>query len=218
MRTRVKICGITRVEDGLAAAAAGADAIGLVFYDGSPRCVERRRAADIAVALPAFVSRVALFVNASAEEVERVLTEVPVDTIQFHGDESPRECAVYGMPYIKAVRMRPGVDLHRQRERYRQAAGLQMGEGVAGAWYNDRAGVPGGTGETFNWSLIPSDISAEIILAGGLNAANVTAAIEAVRPWAVDVSGGGEASKGIKGAKAIEQLMRGVQRGDRDND
>lgn len=210
MRTRVKICGITRVEDGLAAAAAGADAIGLVFYEGSPRCVERRRAADIAVALPAFVSRVALFVNASAEEVERVLTEVPVDTIQFHGDESPRECAVYGMPYIKAVRMRPGVDLHRQRERYRQAAGLLVD--------SYRAGVPGGTGETFNWSLIPSDISAEIILAGGLNAANVTAAIEAVRPWAVDVSGGVEASKGIKDAKAIEQLMRGVQRGDRDND
>lgn len=210
MRTRVKICGITRVEDGLAAAAAGADAIGLVFYEGSPRCVERRRAANIAVALPAFVSRVALFVNASAEEVERVLTEVPVDTIQFHGDESPRECAVYGMPYIKAVRMRPGVDLHRQRERYRQAAGLLVD--------SYRAGVPGGTGETFNWSLIPSDISAEIILAGGLNAANVTAAIEALRPWAVDVSGGVEASKGIKDAKAIEQLMRGVQRGDRDND
>jgi phosphoribosylanthranilate isomerase len=210
MRTRVKICGITRIEDGLAAAAAGADAIGLVFYDGSPRCVEHRQAAEIAAALPAFVSRVALFVNAAAEEVEKVLTEVPIDTIQFHGDESPRECAVYGMPYIKAVRMQPGVDLHRQREHYRQAAGLLVD--------SYRPGVPGGTGETFDWSLIPSDISDEIILAGGLNAQNVAAAIAAVHPWAVDVSGGVEASKGIKDARAIVQLMRGVQRGDRDND
>ncbi len=207
MRTRVKICGITRVRDGVAAAAAGADAIGLVFYANSPRSVEIDQAAEIASALPPFVTKVALFVNAPADEIEQVVSRVPIDLIQFHGDESPGFCSAQGKPYIKAIRMKPGVNLHQQRELYHQSGGLLVD--------SYRAGVPGGTGESFNWSLIPSDLSAEIVLAGGLTPHNVADAIRAVQPWGVDVSGGVEAAKGIKDAQAIKQLIRGVELGDR---
>jgi phosphoribosylanthranilate isomerase len=210
MRTRVKICGITRVQDGVAAAAAGADAIGLVFYANSPRYVEIDQAAEIASALPPFVTKVALFVNAPADEVEHVIRQVSIDLIQFHGDESPDFCAAQGKPYIKAVRMKPGVNLHAQRELYHQSCGLLVD--------SYRAGVPGGTGESFNWSLIPADLCAEIVLAGGLTPHNVAAAIRAVHPWAVDVSGGVEVAKGIKDAEAIKQLIRGVESGDRNTD
>ena len=210
MRTRVKICGITRVQDGVAAATAGADAIGLVFYADSPRYVEIDRAAGIAAALPPFVTKVALFVNASADEVEQVLSQVPIDLIQFHGNESPDFCAARGKPYIKAIRMKPGVDLHQQRELYHRSCGLLVD--------SYRAGVPGGTGESFNWSLIPADLCAEIVLAGGLTPHNVADAIRAVHPWGVDVSGGVEAAKGIKDAQAIKQLIRGVELGDRKTD
>lgn len=207
MRTRVKICGITRGQDGVAAAVAGADAIGLVFYANSPRCVEIDQAAEIASVLPPFVTKVALFVNASAEEIEQVVSQVAIDLIQFHGDESPSFCATHGRPYIKAIRMKPGVNLHEQRDLYHQSCGLLVD--------SYRAGVPGGTGESFNWSLIPSDLPAEIILAGGLTPHNVADAIRTVHPWGVDVSGGVEAAKGIKDAKAINQLIRGVEIGDR---
>lgn len=218
MRTRVKICGITRVQDGVAAAAAGADAIGLVFYANSPRCVEIEQAAEIASALPPFVTKVALFVNAPADEVEHVIRQVPIDLIQFHGDESPAFCSAQGKPYIKAIRMKPGVNLHEQRELYHLSCGLLVD--------SYRAGVPGGTGESFNWSLIPADLCAEIVLAGGLTPHNVTAAIRAVHPGGVDVSGGVEATqgakremiKGIKDAEAIKQLIRGVEIGDRNTD
>ncbi len=210
MRTRVKICGITRTRDGRTAAAAGADAIGLVFYANSPRYVEINQAAEIASALPPFVTKVALFVNAPADEIERVVSQVPIDLIQFHGNESPDYCSAQGMPYIKAIRMRPGVNLYEQRELYHHAGGLLVD--------SYRAGVPGGTGETFNWSLIPADLCAEITLAGGLTPANVAAAIRTVHPWGVDVSGGVEAAKGIKDANAIEQLIRGVELGDRNTD
>jgi phosphoribosylanthranilate isomerase len=214
MRTRVKICGITRVQDGVAAAAAGADAIGLVFYADSPRCVETAQAAEIVAALPPFVTTVALFVNAAADEVERVIRRVTIDLIQFHGDESPDFCAALSRPYIKAIRMKQGVDLHHQRERYHHSCGLLVD--------SYRAGVPGGTGESFNWSLIPADLSAEIVLAGGLTPHNVADAIHAVHPWGVDVSGGVEAQqgakKGIKDAQAIQQLIRGVEIGDRNTD
>ncbi|MEN8213993.1 MAG: phosphoribosylanthranilate isomerase [Pseudomonadota bacterium] len=210
MRTRVKICGITRVEDGVSAAAAGADAIGLVFYPGSPRFVEVDRAAAVAAALPPFVTKVALFVDAAHEEIEQIVARVPIDLIQFHGNESPDFCSRQGKPYIKAIRMQPGVDLHAQRERYHHACGLLVD--------SYKAGVPGGTGEIFNWSLIPDDLAAEITLAGGLNPDNVAAAIDAVHPWGVDVSGGVEAAKGIKDAAAIERLIRGVELGDRNTD
>ncbi len=210
MRTRVKICGITRAQDGVAAAAAGADAIGLVFYPKSPRCVEIDQAAEIASMLPPFVTKVALFVNASADEIGQVVSQVPIDLIQFHGDESPDFCYAQDKPYIKAIRMKPGVNLHKQRELYHQSCGLLVD--------SYRAGVPGGTGESFNWSLIPSDLCAEIVLAGGLTPHNVADAICAVQPWGVDVSGGVEAAKGIKDAQAIKQLIRGVELGDRKTD
>ncbi len=210
MRTRVKICGITRVQDGVAAATAGADAIGLVFYANSPRHVEIDRAAEIASALQPFVTRVALFVNASAEEIGRVTRQVPIDLIQFHGSESPDFCSAQGIPYIKAIRMKPGVNLHEQRELYHLSTGLLVD--------SYRAGVPGGTGESFNWSLIPADLSADIVLAGGLTPDNVAGAIRVVHPWGVDVSGGVEAAKGMKDAEAIKQLIRGVQLGDRNTE
>ena len=210
MRTRVKICGITRVQDGVAAAAVGADAIGLVFYPNSPRYVEIEQAAEIASALPPFVTKVALFVNAPADEIELVVSQAPIDLIQFHGNESPDFCSAQGKPYIKAIRMKAGVNLHQQRELYYQSCGLLVD--------SYRAGVPGGTGESFNWSLIPADLSAEIILAGGLTPANVADAIRAVHPWGVDVSGGVEAAKGIKDAQTIKQLIRGVELGDRNTD
>ncbi len=218
MRTRVKICGITRIEDGIAAAVAGADAIGLVFYPNSPRYVAIGQAAAIASALPPFVTKVALFVDATEEEIDSVISQAPIDLIQFHGDESPDFCSAQGKPYIKAVRMKPGVNLHEQRELYHLSRGLLVD--------SYRAGVPGGTGECFNWSLIPADLCAEIVLAGGLTPHNVAAAIRAVHPWGVDVSGGVEAAqgvkreiiKGIKDAQAIKQLIRGVELGDRNTD
>jgi len=210
MRTRVKICGITRIEDGLAAARAGADAIGLVFYPNSSRHVETEMAARIARAMPPFVSKVALFVNAPADEISTVLQRVQIDVIQFHGNECPDYCAEHGRPFIKAIRMKEGTDLIAERERYRDACGLLVDSYVPG--------VPGGTGETFNWSQIPREIAGEIILAGGLNPRNVYEAVTNVRPWGVDVSGGVELSGGIKEASAIEQFVRGVQHGDRDND
>ncbi len=209
MRTRVKICGITRIEDGLAAARAGADAIGLVFYPNSPRFIETEMAARIARAMPPFMSKVALFVNAPADEISAVLRQVPIDIIQFHGNECPDYCADQGRPYIKAIRMKEDTDLVAERERYSAACGLLVDSYVPG--------VPGGTGETFNWSQIPRDIAGEIILAGGLNPHNVYKAVTSVRPWAVDVSGGVEISGGIKDAAAIEEFVRGVQHGDRDN-
>ena len=208
MRTRVKICGITRVEDGLAAARAGADAIGLVFYPNSPRYVEPEKAAVIASALPPFVSKVALFVNAPADEISEVLQQVPIDLIQFHGNECPGYCDEHGKPWLKAIRMKEGTDLLAERERYHKAAGLLVDSYVPG--------IPGGTGESFNWSVIPERIVGEIILAGGLNPRNVERAVKSVRPWGVDVSGGVEAEKGIKDAAAIKQFVRGVELADRD--
>jgi phosphoribosylanthranilate isomerase len=210
MRTRVKICGITRIEDGLAAARAGADAIGLVFYPNSPRYVEPEQAAEIASAMPPFVSKVALFVNAPAEEINAVLQQVSIDLIQFHGNECPDYCDAHGKPWLKAIRMKEGTDLLVERDRYRKAAGLLVDSYIPG--------VPGGTGETFNWSLIPEEIAGDIILAGGLNPGNIREAVTSVRPWCVDVSGGVEASRGIKDASAIKQFLRGVQLGDRDSE
>lgn len=201
---RSKICGITRIEDALIAAEAGADAIGLVFYAKSPRAVSIQQARDIVAALPAFVTTVGLFVNASREELNDVLAGVALDLLQFHGDESPAECESYQRPYIKALRVKPGDDIAQLAAPYAKARGILLDTYVPG--------VSGGTGAAFDWSLVPSGLPQPVILAGGLSAANVRAAIEQVRPYAVDVSGGVEAGKGIKDAAKIRAFMQAVGR------
>ncbi len=190
MRTRVKICGITRPEDAYQAARLGADAIGLVFYANSPRAVGESQAADIVRSLPPFVTTVGLFVDPVPTEVAAVLAKVPLDLIQFHGNESPEFCARFDLPYLKAIRMRDGIDLATEQERYRDACGLLLD--------TYQSGLPGGTGESFDWGRVPEELAASIILAGGLTPENVGAAIKQVRPYAVDVSGGVEAAKGVK--------------------
>lgn len=200
---RSKICGITRIEDALAAAEAGADAIGLVFYAKSPRAVTAVQAREIVAALPPFVTTVGLFVNASRCELNEILEVVPLDLLQFHGDETPADCEGYHRPWIKALRVRPGDDLEAACKLYRGAQGILLDTFVAG--------VPGGTGEAFDWSLVPEHLSKPIILAGGLSAANVGEAIARVKPYAVDVSGGVEAAKGIKDHDKIEAFMAAVK-------
>lgn len=203
--TRIKICGITRREDALVCAHAGADAIGLVFYPPSPRHVVAAHAAEIARALPPFVTTVGLFVNPAAEQVEAVLNEVHLDVLQFHGDESPEFCAGFGVSYLKAIRVKAGVDLVQCAIRYQEAQGLLLDAYVEG--------TPGGTGQSFDWELIPAELPLPVILSGGLESANVTDAIRRVRPWAVDVSSGVEASKGIKDAAKIAAFIEGVRKG-----
>lgn len=201
--TRVKMCGITRPQDGFTAAQAGADAIGLVFYAKSPRNVELEQAAGIARVLPPFVTTVALFVNPQPEQVIAVLQQVRPDVMQFHGEESPEFCRSFGVPYLKAVRVRPETDLLQFAALYADAQGLLLD-----AW-SDAA--HGGTGERFDWNLIPADLPKPVILAGGLSPVNVRAAIETVQPWAVDVSSGVEVSKGIKDAALIAAFMKEVK-------
>lgn len=200
---RSKICGITRIEDALAAAEAGADAIGFVFYAKSPRAVDVRQARAIIAELPPFVTTVGLFVNASRCELNEILEAVPLDLLQFHGDETPQDCEGYHRPWIKALRVRPGDDLEAACRLYAGARGILLDTYVPG--------VPGGTGEAFDWSLVPARLSKPIILAGGLSADNVGQAIAQVRPYAVDVSGGVEQAKGIKDAAKIEAFMRAVK-------
>lgn len=204
--TRTKICGITRVEDGLAAARLGAHAIGLVFYAASPRHVAPEQARDIADALPPFVTRVALFVNPSAAEVETVLARARPDVLQFHGEEDPAFCKAFGVPYLKAARVKPGVDLLQFAAVYSEAQGLLLD-----AW---SPGAHGGTGERFDWNLIPSGLPKPVILAGGLHPGNVAEAIRVVGPWAVDVSSGVESAKGIKDAAKIAAFMKEVNDAD----
>ncbi len=206
MRTRVKICGITRIEDALAAARAGADAIGLVFYPPSPRYVSVQRAREICHALPPFVSAVGLFVDAERAQITAVLDQVPLSGLQFHGDENAEACQGFGRPYLKAIAMRPGVDARAQLANYPDAAGF-----LFDAW---QPATRGGGGLGFDWSLLPTACGAPLILAGGLSIDNVQAAVEQVRPYAVDVSSGVEAAKGIKSAEKIQAFMRGVKRGD----
>jgi phosphoribosylanthranilate isomerase len=204
MRTRVKICGITRSEDGQAAAYAGADAIGMVFYATSPRAVSIAKAQAIVAALPPFVTVVALFVDPTAAEVETVLQNVAVDVLQFHGDEAPEFCDRFARPYLKALRMRAEIDLAAEARRYASAQGLLLD--------TYKEGVAGGTGESFDWMRVPRDLDMPIVLAGGLTPVNVAAAIQQARPYAVDVSGGVEAAKGIKDAAKMAALMGEVKR------
>jgi len=202
LRTRVKICGLTSVNDAILAVNAGADAIGLVFYEPSPRHVELTQAAKIAQSIPAFVTKTALFVNPEANYVKQVLDAVSIDLIQFHGDESAEFCAQFAKPYIKAVRMQKSTDLHALALEFKDSRGMLLDAYVAG--------VPGGTGEQFNWDWIPKTFDLPIILAGGLTSENVQQAIATASPWAVDVSGGVEAFKGIKSPEKIKQFMQQV--------
>lgn len=205
-RTRIKICGITRVEDATAAVRAGADAIGLVFYPPSPRCVGLEQARALCDTVPPLVTVVALFVNPQLQEVKNVIDALPIQLLQFHGDETEAQCAAYGLPYIKAARVRPGLDLLECALSFPSARGLLLDAFVEGF---------GGGGKTFDWSLIPPRLPLPTILSGGLDPDNVTQAVERVRPWAVDVSSGVESSKGIKDVRRIEQFIAGVRDGDR---
>jgi phosphoribosylanthranilate isomerase len=205
MRTRIKICGITRPGDALAAAEAGADAIGLVFYPKSPRYLSTERAVEIRDALPPFVQAVALFVNPDPAQVAQVLGRVKPAMLQFHGEETPEFCAQYGVPFVKACRMRPGFE----------PRGYLGAFGGAAAWLVDSY-VPeyGGVGESFDWSLVPRGLERPLILSGGLQRGNVAQAIRAVRPWGVDVSSGVETAKGIKDAAKMGAFIAEVRNAD----
>jgi len=205
-RTRIKICGLTRHEDVEAAVEAGADAIGLVFYPPSPRFVSFELAAELASRVPPFVSTVGLFVNAEPAFVSEALARVPLQMLQFHGDESEADCARFGRSWIKAVRMRTGVDLLEFSACHRGASGLLLDAFVEGY---------GGGGKQFDWSLIPEGgLDRPLILSGGLDPENVAEAVRRVRPWAVDVSSGVESGKGIKDAARIAAFIAGVRHSD----
>jgi len=206
MRTRVKICGITRVEDAVAASEAGADAIGLVFYPDSPRYVDVRKASEICAVLPPFISVVGLFVNARREQVEAILREVPVDLLQFHGNEGHVECEGFGRPYVKAIGMHPGIDPAATMAEHPQACGFLLDT------YQPE--THGGGGVSFDWAHFPEAGGRPMVLAGGLTPDNVALAVEQTQAYAVDVSSGVEQTKGIKSEEKIQAFMRGVERGD----
>ncbi|MGQ5523694.1 phosphoribosylanthranilate isomerase [Chitinimonas sp. PSY-7] len=199
MTPRIKICGLRDVASTQAVVAKGADALGLVFYEPSPRYVSINTAHEIVAATPPFVTTVGLFVDAEPSLVEGVLRTVPLDLLQFHGDESPEYCRAFGRPYIKAVRVKPGLDLLEFADRYGDARGL-----LCDAY---SAAAPGGTGERFDWSLLPDNLPLPLILSGGLTPANVVEAIRMVRPWAVDVSSGVESSKGVKDVELVGRFV-----------
>lgn len=203
MTARIKICGLRDVATARATAALGADAIGLVFHEASPRHVSINTAHEIVAALPPFVSTVGLFVDADPNLVEGVLRTLPLDLLQFHGDEPPEYCRAFGRPYIKAVRVKPGLDLLELADRYADARGLLCDA------YSPLA--HGGTGERFDWNLLPASLPLPLILSGGLDATNVAEAIGTVRPWAVDVSSGVESQRGIKDLDRVAQFIAAVR-------
>lgn len=207
MPTRVKICGLTSPEEARQAALLGADAIGLVFYPRSPRAVTPEQALEIVAALPPFVTTVALFVDEEPERIEAVLRTVPVDLLQFHGSEPPHFCEQFGRPYLKAIRVREGVDLLAEARRYASAKGLLLD-----AYHPD---LPGGSGRRFDWQLIPEGLEKPVVLAGGLTPENVAEAIQKVRPYGVDVSSGVEREKGRKDYRKMEIFIAEVRRADR---
>lgn len=200
MRTRVKICGFTQIADALAAASLGVDAIGLVFFAASPRNVSIAQAAAISKSLPAFVSVVGLFVDAEPAWIREVLAAVNIDCLQFHGNETPGQSRLYGKPYIKAIRMQADTDLAAVQTQYADAAGLLLD-----AYH---PGVVGGTGNRFDWDMIPKQCALPIILAGGLSPDNAAQAVQQVKPYALDVSSGVEAGKGIKDAAKMAAFIR----------
>ncbi|HAI67822.1 MAG TPA: phosphoribosylanthranilate isomerase [Gammaproteobacteria bacterium] len=201
-RTRVKICGITRPEDAQHAALLGVDAIGLVFYDKSPRAVSIQQAHAILQALPPFVTTVGLFVNAEPSFVRDTLAQIPLDILQFHGEETPAYCLEFTRPYIKALRMQPGVDVSAYAVEHQHAQALLLDSYVQG--------IKGGTGIVFDWQQVPSHIEKPIIIAGGLRPENVNQVITTLHPYAIDVSGGVESAKGIKDADKMTAFMKGV--------
>jgi phosphoribosylanthranilate isomerase len=205
MRTRVKICGITRPGDARAAAEAGADAIGLVFYPPSPRYLSGERAIEIRDALPPFVQAVALFVNPDAAQVAQVIGRVKPGMLQFHGEETPQFCGQFGLPYIKACRVRQGTDLLEYLRPFSSAS----------AWLLDSfVEAYGGVGERFDWSLVPGKLERPLVLSGGLDSGNVAQAVGKLRPWGVDVSSGVESAKGIKDAAKIAAFISEVRNAD----
>ena len=206
MSIRVKVCGITRVEDALTAVRLGACAIGFIFWDKSARYIDPHVARKIVMALPPFVSVVGVYVDPSSEWVEETCSIAGLNLLQFHGDEPPEFCGQFSLPYIKAVRTRSEIDLLQYATQYSNSSGLLLDSYVEG--------IPGGTGHTFDWSLIPQNLSLPLILSGGLHAKNVCAAIKEAKPWAVDVSSGVEVRKGIKDADKIADFMTGVRNGE----
>ena len=204
MRTRVKICGITRLEDALYAAECGADSLGFVFYPPSPRHIEIAKAAQLIAKLPAFVTTTALFVNADRTEINSVISTTRIDLLQFHGDEDASFCESFNRPYIKALRVREGMDIAAEVSAYPSARAILLDAYVKG--------VPGGTGLSFDWHLIPPALSSRLVLAGGLDVENVAMAIQQTDVFAVDVSGGVEAAKGIKDAEKIRRFINEVNR------
>mgnify|MGYP000119561843 FL=1 len=201
-RTRIKLCGLTRAADVAAAVELGADAIGLVFYPDSPRHVSIEQAAELCRHVPPFVTIVGLFVNASRAEVHRVIEAVPLNLLQFHGDETVDQCEGFGLPYLRVARVRPGVDLLEFASQYPSARALLLD-----TW----TPAYGGSGESFDWSLVPTACPLPVILSGGLNPDNVANAIRQVRPAAVDVSSGVESAKGIKDAAKIRAFVSAVR-------
>jgi phosphoribosylanthranilate isomerase len=207
MRTRVKICGFTQVEQAVQAARLGVDAIGLVFYPPSPRHIEIEQARQIVAALPAFTTVVALFVNEQEVRIRKVLAQVAIDCIQFHGEEKAEDCRIYGKPYIKALQVHPGVNIPELAKQYHDAAGLLLD-----AYHPD---VKGGSGHSFDWDLIPKQCDLPIILAGGLSVENAKSAVQTVRPYALDVSSGVEITKGFKEVAKMAAFITQVNEGDR---
>jgi phosphoribosylanthranilate isomerase len=204
-RTRIKICGLTREADVDAAVEAGADAIGFVLYPKSPRAVSAQRAGELARRLPPFVTPVLLFVNAAAQEIEAAVQAVPHALLQFHGDETPVQCRAPARPYLRAVRMGPGVDLLDCTASFSDAQALLLDAHVEGY---------GGGGKVFDWSLVLPGVACRLVLSGGLNPANVTDGMLRVRPWAVDVSSGVEAAKGVKDATLMRRFCQAVHAAD----
>lgn len=200
---KIKICGLTRPEDAQAAAELGADAVGLVFYAKSKRCVDAAQAAEIAAALPPQVAKVALFVNATADSIRRILETVPIDIVQFHGDEAPEFCRQFGKPYWKAVRVQSAQDIAEAAERYADAAALLLDAHIAGQY--------GGTGHVFDWRLLPETMPLPWILSGGLNPGNVAAALQQTGAAWLDVSSGVEQAPGIKNRDLMADFIQQVR-------
>ena len=209
MRTRVKICGITRLEDARAVVGSGADALGLVFYPQSPRCVSLDVARGIARAVAPFVTVTGLFVNATVDSIREVLAQVPLGLLQFHGQETNPDCNRFGIPFIKSIAMRDGVDVLTVIGQYPDAAGFLLD-----TW---QPATHGGGGEAFDWTRVPAAAPRPVILAGGLTPANVAVAIRTARPYAVDVSSGVEHAMGIKSADKINAFMKGVASSETDS-
>ncbi len=207
--TRIKICGITRITDAQAVAHSGADALGLVFYAKSPRAVDIPQAQRIIRSLPPFITTVGLFVNAEPAYIQQVIDQVGIDLLQFHGAESPADCQQYTRPYIKALRMSPTLQLEQVAQDYASAQGLLLDTYVKG--------TPGGTGQAFDWTTIPPQLAPSIILAGGLTPHNAAQAIQHIHPYALDVSGGVEAQKGIKDTQKIQAFIQAAKQADLEN-